>query len=785
MAGAANSVISLQLPEFPHTTLWKLRNNILDNSDLFVINNYFGMIIEALHEAFKPEDLGMKPRITLVAIALLNTTASHANLFLSKPGPVYPARITGQFLTGHDQQLGGFGDLMLPVMGSENRMFFTDGTIMLGQNQRHTYSGGLGYRQIKETQFGAGVLGAYAFADYFQTELKNQFWQLNPGLEWLMPYYEARLQAYIPVSSRNQKYLNTYASAIPQDVLADSGRSNNLSRATGHVILDTPVNLIEQAGTGAELELGRFFDVNQGMWARMGAYHFNYRDSKSINGVEANLELAVNRRVSVLVQDNFDNQNKNRFSVGLRVNFGGADAPRNTLQYQMTSPIIRHQARQSYGEAAPLRKNFQATGPTFNRFEDVWFFSPDGMFPAGTATTFADCTAEKPCSTIDTPTAQKIAVLDPNANLFFASGNYLIPASSPRWVNLQDGQSVWGRNTGWITPAAGNARPLIEGGLIWGNENNNVNPILANGAIYDTRVQNINQEIPSSVFRIADESSVVGVGSTGRLFIHNSDIMMKSTNGLFAVGVRTGSDVTINNSAIMAIQQGKEFGTGVIAVFSGGDVMVNSSIINAQMTGTLAFANGILSGGATHVSRSIIAVNTNGEGLAIGIAAADNVTINNSAVTAGAEGGGAQAINSGGNATISNSLIVAEATGLSPVATGIIAEDGSTVNHSKIMVAANGTGNTTLESTTALGINSKFIILNDSTVNVITNAYSQALSGGIIAESITFIGNKPSFITAIATGKTAIAEAIRSPTISNNSNPKSKCSTNGVDYNDC
>jgi len=81
------------------------------------------------------------------------------------------------------------------------------------------------------------------------------------------------------------------------------------------------------------------------MWVRAGGYHFSYKNSDDINGVQANLELAIKDNMSLIIQDNYDAQNRNRFAVGLRVNFGGSIASKNTIEYRMTAPIIRHAAR--------------------------------------------------------------------------------------------------------------------------------------------------------------------------------------------------------------------------------------------------------------------------------------------------------------------------------------------------------------------------------------------------------------------------------------------------------
>ncbi|WP_133127778.1 hypothetical protein [Legionella nagasakiensis] len=747
----------------------------------------------------------MKPKLSLVALALFNATASYANLLSSYPVSAYPARATGQFLAGDEQQLGGFGDLMIPLLGNERRIFFTDGTILLGQNQRATYSGGVGYREIKEMRFGTGVIGAFAFADYYRTSLKNQFWQLNPGLEWLTARYEARLQGYIPLSSRNQGYLNTFASMIPQSVIADSGRANHLAGATGHTIFDTPVRLVEELGTGVELEVGRFIDYGQGAWARVGGYHFNYRNSKNINGVEANVELAVNRRTSLILQDNYDNQNKNRFSVGLRVNLGGADAPRNTLQYQMTSPIIRHVARQSYGEAAPLRQNFQATGSSFNLFDNVWFFSPSGAYPPGANTTLANCTAENPCLTIDTATAEQIAALTPNANLFFESGNYLIPANSPRWANLQDGQSVWGRNIGWLTPAFGNDRPLIQGGLVWGNFNT-----IENGAAYNIRVLNNNQVIGDGV---GLDSTVVGLYATGNLEVNDSDIQAFSDAGnRSATGVGVGLNLTISRSAVTAMAHGDGNGENAdaVAAVAGGEIIVNNSTIIGEATGDAlnagtARAFGVNASSIT-VNQSIVTTETRGNannGLtdSYGVAGGE-ITINHSTVTSQTsgnvdDGAAARALAVaafGGNAIVSDSTILAETNGNAinggnTIAFGIYAEIGN-VLVSQATVTARTSGNVDGGFASAIGIlafNGNATI-NDSTITAETTG--NAINGGI-ADAVgisangvvTFEGGAASFVTAIA--QNGDETAVQALIINNDSNPPSQCSTNGVDFNDC
>lgn len=666
----------------------------------------------------------MKPVLSLLTLALFNIQSSHAAYFTNPMNMTdnrYPARATGQFLAGGNQQLGGFGDAMLPFIEHNDHIVFADGGIMGGQDRRMALSAGLGTRGITSTALGRGVVGAYLFTDYYQTSLNSQFWQLNPGIEWLKEQYEVRLQGYIPVNKRNQTYLNTYASNIPVSVINDSGNANTLSGATAHSMFDTPVSLMEEAGPGVELEAGRFIDYGRGMWLRVGGYHFSYNNANSINGVEANIEATINKNVSLLIQDNYDNQNKNRFSVGLRVSFGGASAPQNSLEKQMTSPIIRHIARQSYGEAEPTRTNFKATGPT-NTFSNVWFFGPGGMYPVGAATTFSNCTAEHPCSTIDSATAAKIATLSPDAELFFETGSYIIPDNGGSdWVELQDGQSVWGRNTGWMTPATGSNRPLINGALLWGADNS----VIASGFIYNMQVSNTNQVIPLADFTNGDSNdSVFAVAATGNLTVQNSVMQATNTNdNVTVLGIAAGSDIFVQNTTANTLNTG-----------------------NATFNGSYARASSVKA-----IAGNVIASNVN-----------SSATTNGQASTGSSTG--SHAIYSNNNAIVTDSNLFSSTTGNSSGTNSVSIAQGiktilgyADVSHSTITSQTNGNA-TSGGRTTAVGVdaNSSATVSNGSIINA--SASGSATGSGSFARAygvytnVDYANISNSIITAATTG---------------------------------
>ncbi|MFC3907702.1 hypothetical protein ACFORL_01230 [Legionella dresdenensis] len=592
-----------------------------------------------------------RPKLSLITLCLIQIYSAHASESSNNP------RITGQFLSGDNKQLGGFLDGMMPLIQSANNLFFADSTILSGQNQRMTYSGGLGYRQIKNTSLGSAILGFFGFVDFYRTNMNHNYTQINPGIEWLTLNYEARLQAYVPASSRSIAYRDTLASAIPDNILFDSGRSiQRLAYANNHQIIDTPVQLIQEFGPGVELELGKHFNNDLDMWVHVGGYHFSYKNSNDINGVQANVEFAIKKNMALIFQDNYDNQNKNRFAVGLRVNFGGSTAPEETLAHRMTAPIIRHAARQSYGEALPVRQSFRVNGNPYIFADNVWFFSPNGSFPAGLATTFANCTAQNPCSTIDTATAAQIASLAPNAKFYFESGNYFIPQNGSRWVNLQNGQSVWGRNPGWLTPADASARPLIEGGLIWGNQAANM---IANGEARDIRILNNNQITPQNVFNYGPQGTVFGLAATGNLNVENSSIEVDATtDNISALGIAANT-ATINNVNINTASHGagninnpdNKTGANALGVYTLNQLTsLENSIVFAETTGD---------------------VNNNGKAIAMGaISELSTVNIYNSSLTAITRGNvtagtaTAYAVNNAvGQALIRDSVLYAETFG--------------------------------------------------------------------------------------------------------------------------
>lgn len=508
---------------------------------------------------------------------------NHTKTTLSRglfPHTIRQPKLTGQGLWGNNQQGSGFVDVLTPVWGLTDSMFFTDGFAMLGRENRNLFSIGTGYRQISKILNNSGIFGIFGFGDWYQSEYKQHVWVANPGMEWFTSKYELRAQGYFPLSNKRQAFSSTTASEIPLFHLNDSGRGNIHSRAVGNTLIDAPVFLTQDYGNGFEAEGGVHLPWLNGGWLRGGVYGFYYDTAKDIHGAVASLQMFINRNASIVLQNNYDNQNKNKFSLGLIMSFGGDDLSRpQILENRMQEPIRRHIARQSYGAVMPTRLNYQLAGDPIV-FDNVFFFSQNGT-PAPAMVGIGSCTAQNPCSTPNQATVDQISAI-PSAYFVFASGTYnLTPQTNPflvtNFLKFYDGQTVLGRSADYRSKVSGNDRPLVNGTLFWGD--NSVMEI-ASGAVYDMRV-NADKVLSNAVIGQGGVA-VVAVGATNHIKVSGSELYSidtASTGEPEVLAVQSLGTATIDNSVLNA----KVTATNVASPFSFGVrakqiVMTNSSV---------------------------------------------------------------------------------------------------------------------------------------------------------------------------------------------------------------
>lgn len=520
-------------------------------------------------------------------IALL-ITCSHDSL-----AAYWPNRATAQGLLGANQ-LSGFLDGMLPLYGDAKRLLFIDGTMTGGVDSNSVASLGSGIRNLYSWRETPVIWGAFAFADYQQTK-RTSAWLINPGIELMALKQEARLQAYLPVNGRSKAYGGMLtASNLPQLNIENARYDlHDFLFARGHQFYDRIVTRVDDYGTGGELELGQYLNFANGGWLRVGGYYFNFQNSNNVTGVQANLELYLGKQAALIVQDNYDNQNNNQISLGVRYTFGGLNRNGTELADRMLAPIIRHQSRQSYGMATPVRQSFKGLGSSVIT-DNIWYFSRFGTNPQFVS--LASCTAEHPCLDLNQSIVNGIDAISQNAKLWFSTGQYTLPSTGNNgFVVLHDGQSISGRTAQFLQVAQGSQRPVINGGLWW----------VGDGTISAMQIINNGQLIPNFITGIGADA-VIAVGASDTITVRNLAINLYDnfsalSTGLFANNVIDADRVTMNLNAIQAY----------------GALSMNTIILNhvtANITTSSAGFGAFSNIGTVSLSNSSLTINSLGVG---------------------------------------------------------------------------------------------------------------------------------------------------------------------------
>jgi len=648
----------------------------------------------------------MKKWKTTISLALLFPTLlpldSASAAFIYNVGPWQP-RVSALVLGGDMNQVSGFIDGLLPIWGDPNSIWFLDGAYAAGRNSQYFGSIGSGIRKIKGVLNNDVIVGAFAFADTQQTRNHTQAWLVNPGMEILTNHAEVRLQGYLPVNHQIIPYNYFMASNFSGETISQYGLDiNNLYYGAGHEFFDTPVALADEYGPGVELTAGVHIPFYHGGWLRGVFYHYGYQQSHSITGGGVNIEFFANKYISIIVQDNYDNQFKNQISAGIQFTLGGPDQTQvENVSNRMEEIINRHLARRAYGQAVPTRTVLEATGPAHVINSNIWFFRPDGA-PLPPVLTLADCTAENPCQNISQSAVDQIGNLANSAQFYFAPGAYAIPqqpgqpdSGTNAWITFTGGQALFGRTRDYRGEPTLNSRPVIYGGLFWGNM---ALGLTGSGAIFNLRVINNNQIIPLNVTGTPSfiNNAAIAVGATDSMYVDNSYLSNISIDDNTAsVSVYAGLEATVNRSILAAEAHGNATFSSADAraygIYATNNVNVNQTTISANTFGSAAsefnvnfvraFGIQTLSQfGNVSVTNARISANTfgsgteNGNAQSFGILASGSMHVADSLIeattrsnsTGGGTGAGlASAVGAGsvGQGTVVNSTILASTSG--------------------------------------------------------------------------------------------------------------------------
>ncbi|HCA90103.1 MAG: hypothetical protein CMF38_02725 [Legionellaceae bacterium] len=453
----------------------------------------------------------------------------------------------------------GSAEVMLPVVGNQNWIGFVDGSGRYADNEAWFAGMGLGARGVRRN----AIFGAYVFVDHNESIHHRTFNVANPGLEFMTPHWDGHLNGYFPLNGKSRS-LGIYPGL-------DIGARQTL-RFQNHTLYEYLYNVADSIGSGVDGEVGYKLSNLYNVRAFVGGYHFNIAHGPSINGVQAGFEIPLNKRLTLIVRDAYDQVQHNTLMGTLRVTFG-QQAPVHidefNIRQRMLDPIRRNLGAYQTGTGVPVVKTQQRLNEAQSLItNNIWFFSENGQaFDA--ANGFGNCTIDNPCGTFSQAAIDGVDALSPNARLFVNTGTYDNPAQGTG-LALNAGQSVIGRTNNFRRAASADNRPLINDSLTL-TSNNFIANLRVNGQTVDNGVLSglvIAPGASSNIVINNTQAQAIASNATwdavalnsqnhqAQVTVNDSDFIANMTNSTAqsAIGVQINNipTMTFNNSAVTA-----------------------------------------------------------------------------------------------------------------------------------------------------------------------------------------------------------------------------------------
>lgn len=612
----------------------------------------------------------------------------------------------------------GEGDALIPVAGNADNAMSVDLQTAYATDDSRLISGGLSYRHIYEDQ---RILGAYVFADSNRSGQQQTFWFVSPGIESLGNIWDFRLNGYFPVTSQNKFVGFAFADTL--------GIYNNV-QFSGHTQFDSLINISNEVGTGADLEIGHIIPFLNNSRIYLGGYYFKPQNVTSIKGGETRIEYPVNRYINLEAADTYDNTFHNRAEIGVRLTLGGInpDQAATPIQARLLTPIRRNLSTIASGSGVPVVTSYRNLGDHFIERNNIFFFSPDGV-PYDPALGAANCTFESPCASTSftQATINSIDTFTDYSYFYLAPTTYNIVGQ----LTLNDNQNVFGRTPNFVAPAPVGSQPIINslGFILLGNNTLDSLTLFNNG------------------------SGGIGINATNASNITISNVLMGGSgddpvNYLVPISLTNAHDVEIINSTLFASPQGM-LSTPIVISATNSDFNVDNSTLTAF--GGAGPTGVSLNNSTGVISNSTI---TSSDALNFFGASAFGVTENN-----------------GSNLTINSSRITVTSTAdaNSAFAAGISVNNSVlNVNDSIIEASANVSGNAALFGAItafATGITGSNNTINSQNTTYDISAISQDTDGLVGNDAFaTGISANSSNVTAIGNEFNVFAQTLTTPT---------------------
>jgi len=626
----------------------------------------------------------------------------------------------------------GWLDGLFPYYHHTDRLAYTDIQFEGSNSQSGIFSVGSGYRQFINR---SGILGSYIFYDRVRSGAEEYYNVISPGVEYLTPSWQYRLNYYAPFGKKRHETSTGWA---------DAYGNYTYIQFSGHEEYDQRATQYESLSYGGDGTLSYRFQRDARWQLSFSPYVFDRKEESTLFGANVQLDFYQSKNTQVFVGDGYDNESHNRVYVGVAFNFGGRDNS-NRLENLLVSPVYRNLSVNTTESGVGVGEETTYSGVEALEQDDIYF--EDSNAESG-----GDGTYEDPYSVIDEFNADNAAgEVESDASLWLSASS--TPYASSTSIALTDDQSIEGRSEDY-TQAASAGEVVIESA-----EGMN---LAGNNTVSDVTLEG--DGTPESV----------GITVTGNATLDNIIVGTNTLAGSYqiALELEDGANATITDSTIQAYGEtyfvdpvtGDNVGAYGIYAKGNNQLIIEGSTVAAEVTDGASLSAGItaLSGTITTITDSTItATNNTWQAFGLYLYQAGNTTVSNSTINAAAVGEGTYSSATGvnmwyadGDITISDSSInaTAESTNWSTAVgvgeyttTGDLTVTNSTITTDAVspyIVVSRGVDTQTTTGDiliTGSVINASTDFLGDSSRNVIntTGVYLQSGHSTLTIEDST------------------------------------------------
>lgn len=547
-------------------------------------------------------------RATLVALGImpLSLFADSADYSLSES--LSESRLIVAAEQG--KYFGGSADAMIPLLGSQEHLLYTDLQAYQYGKQYRTLGAGLGYRQI----WGEAIYGMYGFYDWQRSENRQEYRRVNVGFERLSETWDVRANYSLQVGKEKVIILD-------QGLTASSYSGNSITNRHDY---DR-----EEVYDGGSVEVGRTLG-SQALRGFVGGYAYG----SNIRGASARFEYQLNDRITLTANGQHDDARGWLASGGVQYWIGKTG---NTSKHFSLSNRLRDKVVRDMTVAAKVDFDHHVLEADPRK---IYFVSSDATAATNgyeaTPTTISDALSKAAADDI----------------IYLQNGSYTLTEAT----TINNGRTLWGSGQDLTLPngvviksGLSSTRPTIDGfGLtVDGDATLGGFSVVGDGTVNMANGINVTNGVATidGVFMTGSftNAGIQVIGSGASATIKNSNIFNEvgvgeSANAIF---VQNGAVGHISDTTVRSLSR-----YGIYILEAGGTSTVTNVIANSNNNHGIRVysSNATISGGT---------MNSNtGSGLAID--EASTVTIDG--VTSSSNGAFGLAVQNGSSVTVIDSI---------------------------------------------------------------------------------------------------------------------------------